>query len=95
MHGCIVSVASSFSSVFKELINVSYLSSYLLLIVISFSILENIFGIEQLFIDVFRGQIAATYNKNLGRYESGGFRLGSLHFFEELFKDPHKRLKIC
>jgi hypothetical protein len=51
MHGSIVIISSSLSSVFKQFINASYLSCQLIAEVVSFRVLEDEFGIEELFID--------------------------------------------
>lgn len=51
MHGGVVLIPSSFSSVLKQLIDTGDLSSHLFLKMIGFSILENELGIKEFLID--------------------------------------------
>lgn len=91
----VVFITASLSSVFQKLIDICYFTGHLLMIVVSFCVLENVLCIKELFVNVFRGKISATYNKDFCRHESGCLRLSSLYFFEELLEDPHQGLEIC
>ncbi len=56
----VVFVTASLSSVLQELVNVCYLACHLVMVMVSFSVLEDILCVEQFLIDVLRGEISTT-----------------------------------
>lgn len=94
MHRSIVFVTSSLSSLLHDLVNACYISSQLLLEMVSLSVLENIFCIEELLIDKTRIQITRAHHENFSRSKTRCFRLSCFYPFEKFLKHPHQRLEI-
>lgn len=65
MHGSIVLIPSSFPSVFEQFIDACDLSCKLLVEMVGFGILKDVFRIEELFVNEGGSEIARTNHEDL------------------------------